>query len=254
MIPSTPFRTPVLACVLGLLVAGPGADLTARAATAEAPSGALIRPVSDAAGSRPSSVGERFVYRWELKKLAALLGGIFLPGEGQGLLTFEPRGDDTLLTELLITSEHSDEGEYWRYGAEIDLSEGRATKAWSSYLWRGERDSDSAEIDEAGVIDVASGIYRIRGALPTRPLRLRIWSDGKIYPVVVQFLGDETRTLPGGRRMMARHYRVEGREVPGERHWKGHMDLWFARDGNATPIEIHFDRTLIGVRLRLVPD
>jgi hypothetical protein len=197
---------------------------------------------------------ERFVYRWELRKLAALLGGIFLPGEGRGLLTFEPRGDDRLRTELLITSEHSDEGEYWRYGAEIDLEQGRAVEAWSSYLWRGERESDRAAIEEEGVIDVASGIYRIRNTLPEEPLRLRIWSDGKIYPVLVTFEGDGMRTLPGGRRVLARHYRVEGRRVREERFWKGHMDLWFARDESATPIEIQFDRTLIGVRLRLVDD
>jgi hypothetical protein len=29
------------------------------------------------------------------------------------------------------------------------------------------------------------------------------------------------------------------------------MDLWLAKDAGHTPVEIHFDRTLMGVRLRL---
>lgn len=196
--------------------------------------------------------GEHYVYRWDLKKLAALFGGILFPGEGGGELTFERTDDGHVISELLVTSEHGHEGEFWRYGAEIDPAQGRTLRAWTSYRWRGKERSKSVEIEEGGVIDVASGIYEIRRALPTRPLQMRIWSDGKIYPVVVTPLGDEHRSLPRGRRVLARHYRIEGREVPGERHWKGHMDLWFARDDNATPIEIHFNRTLLGVRLRLL--
>lgn len=198
------------------------------------------------------SEGERYVYRWELRKLAALFGGILFPGEGGGELTFKRTGDGHVVSELLITSEHGRDGEFWRYGAEIDSDESRTVRAWTSYRWRGEQKSESSEIEEGGVIDVASGIYEIRRTLPTRPLRLRIWSDGKIYPVIVLPLGDEHRALAGGSRVLSRHYRVEGREVPGERYWKGHMDLWFARDGQATPIEIHFNRTLVGVRLRLL--
>lgn len=205
------------------------------------------------AAAQPVSAAEeeRFVYRWELKKLAALLGGILLPGHGQGLLTFESRANGHLQSELLITSEHSDEGEFWRYGAEIDPVVGRTLRAWSSYLFRGESKSESAEIDQAGVIDVASGIYQIRRELPQKPQRMRIWSDGKIYPVVVVPKGSQTRTLPGDRRVETLHYRIHGVEVPGERYWKGHMDLWLAKDDGNTPVEIHFDRTLVGVRLQL---
>lgn len=195
---------------------------------------------------------EQFVYHWQLRKLAALFGGILIPGEGEGRLTFENHGDGRLMAELLITSEHSEEGEFWRYGAEIDTDDGQTVKAWSSYLWRGKQDSDSADIDEGGVIDVASGIYRIRRTLPERPHSMRIWSEGKIYPVVVTPMGTEERKLPGGERVEARHFRVSGLELPGERFWKGHLDLWFAKDEAATPVEIRFDRTLLGVQLRLV--
>ena len=222
------------------------AAVLALAALAPAPAARASDPLGP-----PSLDQERFVYRWELKKLAALVGGILLPGHGEGLLTFEPRDNGQLQSELLITSEHSDEGEFWRYGAVIDPGVGRTIRAWSSYLFRGESKSESAEIDQVGVIDVASGIYQIRRDLPERPRRMRIWSDGKIYPVVVLPRGEEVRTLPGDRRVETRHYRIEGVSVPGERHWKGHMDLWIAKDPGRTPVEIHFDRTLMGVRLRL---
>jgi len=195
---------------------------------------------------------EQFVYHWELRKLAALFGGLLLPGEGEGRLTFASQGEGRLLAELLITSEHSEEGEFWRYGAEIDTEDGQTLKAWSSYVWRGKQDSDSAEIDEGGVIDIASGIYRIRRTLPERPRAMRIWSNGKIYPVIVTPEGIEERKLPGGERVRARHFRVSGLEEPDARFWKGHLDLWFAMDDAATPVEIRFDRSLLGVQLRLV--
>lgn len=208
---------------------------------------ALIAPAVGAEAGQ----NERFVYHWELKKLAALVGGILIPGQGEGLLTFEPRSDGHLLSELLITSEHSGDGEFWRYGAEIDRRAGRTLRAWSSYLWRGESKSESANIDESGVIDVASGIFQIRRDPPTVPRRMRIWSDGKIYPVLVVPMPDETRSLPGDRRVDAHHFRIQGMNVPGERRWKGHVDLWLAKDADSTPIEIHFDRALVGVRLKL---
>ena len=195
---------------------------------------------------------EQFVYHWELRKLAALFGGILVPGEGEGLLTFESQGDGRLLAELLITSKHSEDGEFWRYGAEIDTEDGETVKAWSSYLWRGKEDSDSAEIDEGGVIDVASGIYRIRHTLPERSHSMRIWSNGKTYPVVVSPEGIEERKLASGEAVRARHFRVSGLERPGEHYWKGHLDLWFALDEAATPVEIRFDRSLLAVQLRLV--
>lgn len=207
---------------------------------------ALLVPAAGAAAGDD----ERFVYRWELKKLASLVGGILVPGKGEGLLTFERRGENRLLSELLITSEHSDEGEFWRYGAEIDRRAGRTLKAWSSYLWRGESKSESAEIDQSGVIDIASGIFQIRRDLPEKPVRMRIWSDGKIYPVLVVPKGEAMRTVPGAR-VEARHYRIQGLDIPGERKWKGHMDLWLAKDADNTPIEIRFDRSMVGVHLKL---
>ncbi len=209
----------------------------------------FLAPALPAAGN---AVGpETFVYHWELRKLASLLGGILVPGQGTGRLTYEERPNGNLTSELLITSKHSAEGEFWRYGAEIDPRLGRTVRAWSSYLWRGKTSSESAEIDDAGVIDIASGIYQIRRDPPLETRQMRIWSDGKTYPVEVQPLGEETRKLPGGRKVETRHYVIHGLDLAGERHWKGQLELWLAEDDVSTPVEIQYDRSLLGVRLRL---
>ncbi len=197
---------------------------------------------------------ETFVYHWELRKLASLLGGILLPGQGTGRLTYEERSNGNLTSELLITSKHSADGEFWRYGAEIDPRVGRTVRAWSSYFWRGKTSSESTEIEDAGVIDVASGIYQIRRDPPSAPRRMRIWSDGKTYPVEVEPRGEEMRRLPGGRKVETRHYVIHGLDLPGERQWKGQLEIWLAEDGAATPVEIQYDRSLLGVRLRLADE
>ena len=230
----------VLAAALSLAPAARAADPAPGPASTSAPT----------PGPGPAT----FVYHWELRKLASLLGGILVPGQGTGRLTYEERPNGNLTSELLITSKRSAEGEFWRYGAEIDPRRGRTVRAWSSYFWRGKAKSESAEIDEAGVIDVASGIYQIRRDPPTEPRRMRIWSDGKIYPVEVEPAGEETRKLPGGRKVETRHYVIHGLDLPGERRWKGELELWLAEDEAATPVEIQYDRSLVGVRLRLAAE
>lgn len=205
---------------------------------------------SEPASLAGSSDDERFVYRWELRKLASLLGGILLPGQGEGALTVE-RSNGNLKSELLITSEQGGDGEYWRYGAVIDPDRGRTIRAWSSYFFRGETKSKREEIEEDGVVDVASGIYLLRQDPPDAPRRMRIWSDGKVYPVVVVPKGTEPRTLPSGEKIQTTHYSIEGVDVPGERRWKGSLELWLAHDEAATPVEIRVVRTFAGVRLEL---
>lgn len=194
---------------------------------------------------------EEFRYRWQLKNLVGTLAGLFLPRQGEGSLTFERLENGHLETELHITSPKSREGEYWRYGSEIDPESLRAVRAWTSYKWRGETKSRSEPIERQGVLDVASGIYSIRRNPPERPRHLEIWSDGKIYPVVVVPLGEEVRTTPAGK-VKARHYSIRGVQAEGRRRWKGKLDLWLAADEAATPVEIRLSRNLADVHLVLL--
>jgi hypothetical protein len=194
---------------------------------------------------------EEFRYHWQLKNFVGAVAGLFLPNQGEGSLTFT-RTNGHLTSELLITSSQSRQGEYFRYGSEVDTQTLQPIRAWSSYQWRGETKSKNEAIDRDGVLDVASGIYSIRRDPPVKPRRMEIWSEGKIYPVVVVPLGLEQRKLSGGKKVAARHYSIRGVTLPDRRRWKGKLDLWLANDEVATPVEILISRNLADVRLELM--
>jgi hypothetical protein len=193
---------------------------------------------------------EEFRYRWQLRNFMGAVAGLFLPRQGEGSLTFK-RTNGHLKSELTITSPQSKQEGYFRYGSEVDVLTLQPIRAWSSYSWRGESKSKSEPVDKEGVLDVAAGIYAIRNDPPTKSRRMQIWSDGKIYPVVVVPLGIETRQLPHGK-VKARHYSIRGLNVPGERKWKGKLDLWLATDAAATPVEILISRNMADVRMELM--
>lgn len=193
---------------------------------------------------------EEFRYRWQLRNFMGAVAGLFLPRQGEGSLTFM-RTNGHLKSELTITSPQSKQEGYFRYGSEVDVRTLQPIRAWSSYSWRGESKSKNEAVDKEGVLDVAAGIYAIRNDPPTKSRRMQIWSDGKIYPVVVIPLGVETRQLPHGK-VKARHYSIRGVNIPGERKWKGKLDLWLATDEAATPVEILISRNMADVRMELM--
>lgn len=195
---------------------------------------------------------EEFRYAWQLRNFVGAVAGLFLPNQGEGSLTFTKQQNGHLRTELTITSDASKEGEYFRYGSEIDTKTLQPIRAWTSYSWRGESKSRSEEIDQKGVLDIASGIYAIRSDPPTKPRRMEIWSDGKVYPVIVMPLANETRKV-GNDQVATRHLSVRGIDVEGQRKWKGKLDLWLANDASATPVGILFSRNLADVRMDLKP-
>jgi len=194
---------------------------------------------------------EEFQYRWQLRNLVGTIAGLFLPKQGEGSLTFKTDASGRLRSELTITSDASRQGEYFRYGSEIDTHTLQPIRAWSSYSWRGETKSKAAPIEQDGVLDIASGIYAIRQNPPEKPRRMEIWSDGKIYPVIVIPLDVESRKAQAGKKMDVRHYSIRGIEMPGRRKWKGKLDLWLARDPDATPVEIVISRNLADVHMEL---
>ena len=193
---------------------------------------------------------EEFRYRWQLRNFMGAVAGLFLPRQGEGSLTFK-RTNGHLKSELTITSPQSKQEGYFRYGSEVDVLTLQPIRAWSAYSWRGESKSKSEAVDKEGVLDVAAGIYAIRNDPPTKSRRMQIWSDGKIYPVVVIPLGIETRQLPHGK-VKARHYSIRGVNIPNERRWKGKLDLWLATDEAATPVEIVISRNMADVRMELM--
>lgn len=193
---------------------------------------------------------EEFRYRWQLRNFMGAVAGLFLPRQGEGSLTFK-RTNGHLKSELTITSPQSKQEGYFRYGSEIDVRTLQPIRAWSAYSWRGESKSKDEAVEEDGVLDVAAGIYAIRNDPPTKSRKMQIWSDGKIYPVVVIPMGIEMRQLPHGK-VAARHYSIRGVNIRGQRRWKGKLDLWLATDAAATPVEIVISRNMADVRMELM--
>ena len=211
---------------------------------------AVVLLLPAAAGSATGLPNEEFRYRWQLRNFVGAVAGLFLPRQGEGSLTFK-RNNGHLMSELTITSPESKQEGYFRYGSEVDIRTLQPIRAWSSYSWRGESKSKNEAVDKDGVLDVAAGIYAIRSDPPLKSRRMEIWSDGKIYPVVVIPLGLETRKLPHGK-IQARHYSIRGVNIPGQRRWKGKLDLWLTPDAAATPVEIVISRNLADVRMELM--
>jgi hypothetical protein len=201
-------------------------------------------------GAGPAGATESLNYHWSLRGFMGRLAGIVVPHEGHGELRSRPN-DGGRVTELEITSPASADGEFFLYGGEL-RSDGSTAHAWSSYRWRGRAKSQKSPVAEEGVVDVASGIHLIRERHPVEPLPLRIWSDGRVYPVVVEKLAVERLTVPAGT-YVADHYRIRGVRSGAEKFWKGGLDLWLARDEAATPVQIQVERGFANVRLELLP-
>ena len=200
----------------------------------------------------PAAAHEREIlrYNWRLLGFSGALAGLFLPNDGDATLTTGPELDGTVQSELLLTAPSSRNGEFWRYGAALDPNDGRTLRAWSHYLFRGEKKSKEQVLGQAGTIDIASGIYLLRRDPPTARKAMRIWSDGKEYPVEVVPHAVEMRKI-GRRQVAVRRYSIVGVQKPGERLWKGSLDLWLTEDEQATPVEILVERGWAAVRLRL---
>lgn len=194
---------------------------------------------------------ERLEYNWRLSGLLRGLALFSLPTDGKASLTWRELGGGHESVELHLVSDHEEDGEFFLYGSELDRTTGVALRAWSSYRWRGESKSREARIDQARVVDIASAILALRRDPPRRPRQLEIWSDGRLYPVVVQPQEVGTRKLHGVA-VAARRYAIRPLQLPQRRVWKGAIDLWLAGDEAATPVEIRVERSLASVVLSLV--
>ncbi len=204
-----------------------------------------------APGTLPLPADEALNYRWNLGGLFGTLARIVLPGRGEGRLTTRAVENGHLAIELVVTSKEGAEGDYWRYAAVIEPASGRTLQAESAYRYGEKSRERRADLDEEQVIDVASGIHLVRERRPDTPLNLSIWSDGKIYPVVIEPRGWKSLSLPAGRQL-AELFAIRPRSVPGQRPWSGRIDLYLENGEAARPVAIVVDRRWAKVELELV--
>lgn len=247
----TTIRWSLLLAVLVSLAWGPAGAQTDREAEDFAAED-FAAEVLHARGSNLPTTGldEEFHYRWSLGGLGGLIGRLFLPGSGEGVLSYRSR-NGRLHSELLVTSKSSEKGEFWQYGSSIDPRTGDSLEAWSAYKWRDKEKSRRQEVEASGVKDIVAGILALRHDPPEKPRAMEIWSDGKVYPVTVTPKGREEREV-GDRKVLTRHFSFEPRNVEGQHRWKGSMELWITDDQAATPVEIRIERSLANLHLRLV--
>jgi hypothetical protein len=199
---------------------------------------------------QPAAGDEMLVYRWKLEGIKGLLLRLVAPGHGEGSLTTVLNEQGHFETELHMSAESRRKGDFWRYGSSVDPLSKRSLRAWSAQKIGDKERAREADLEGEDVIDLASGILLVRRDPPALRRRMRIWSNGKLYPVVIEPLGEE-RAEFRGRPTTVRIYSISGYRVPGEREWKGGIELHLADDGSATPVEMHVLNKGVRARLRL---
>ncbi len=197
----------------------------------------------------PEPREEEFQYRWHLTHFLGRIAGLFFPSRGEGVLTHRTNDEGHLVSQLEITSEKTEDGEFWLYGAEVDTERSRTIRAWSSYRFRGKEKCRRAEVGQSGVVDIASGILRIRRVPPQTITRMKIWSEGKIYPVEIVPKGP-TSLRVGDHKVETLRFLIRGTRDTGS-SWKGRIELWLQLDEAATPAAILVYQNGIGVLLEL---
>lgn len=204
----------------------------------------------DAARAAEARGGEVLRLRWKLGGFLGVLAGLFVPSSGDAVLTFVPSSEAEILDiELLITAPKR-EGEYFLYGAAIDRKARSTAEVWSSYRYRDKHKEREQDVEQPDVIDFASVIYHLRWYASEQTERMTIWSDGKTYPVEVQPLGAERRKI-AGEKIDVRGYLVRGVKQDGGDSFDDKFWLYFARDENATPVEIVGKRGFVRLKIQM---
>ena len=199
----------------------------------------------------PASAGDEVLeYDWEVKGFFGVIAGLFFPSRGEGVLSHQALPNGNQESQLVITSNSTKEPDYFRYGSEIDPASGATVRVWSSQLWRGKTKNKELDDVPPAAVDIASSIAYLRRNAPLQDQRLEIWSDGKLYPVLVRPMGAEQIDLHG-RKIDTRHIAVRPLTEPDRRVWKGELDLWLANDAASTPVEILVSRSPARVLLSL---
>ena len=194
---------------------------------------------------------EVLVYRWKLEGIKGLIVRLVAPGRGEGSLTTVLNDDGNFETELHMSAESRRKGDFWRYGSSFDQEQKRSLKAWTAQRIGNKERAREADLEDDDVIDLASGILLVRNDPPKQRRKLRIWSSGRLYPVIIEPRGVGQAEFRG-QQVGVRRYAIRGYRVPGEREWNGGLELVLADDESATPVEMFVLNK--GVRARLELD
>lgn len=223
---------------------------TPPAETADALNVPIVGDPRLAAKRSAAAGGEAVHLRWRLTGFLGLLAGLFVPNDGNALLTFDPAPEARTRIQLLITAPKRD-GEYFLYGADVNSDSGAVAAVWSAYAFKKDSGTKSQRIDEPNVLDFASAVYLLGRNPPKKKIVWSVWNRGELFAAEIEPLPPEKRRI-NGERVAVQGYAVRGADVPGQRTFEEKLFFYFTADDDPRPLEILASRGLIHLRMRVV--
>ena len=220
---------------------------------------ALSIPAAPAAAdpidsSRTFLNGETLRYRWRLRGVGGIIATLVptYPSAGYGVLQSTAGGTGRLVSEFRATPEKASTGQHWVFRSELDLASSRTLRVEERWAFRGKSRETRHELASQPGIDMLSELQLLRISPPQAPCHHSIWSDGKLYRVLVTPDRQPVARWIADRRIALRRVSVRGVRAPGEPFWKGVGEIWFTEDGRALPVEIRLRRKFGQLRLVLL--
>lgn len=199
----------------------------------------------------PVEAPEVLRYDWRLQGLHGFLARLLrvLPSSGEASMSQTRCDDGRRRFEFRATSPAAEAGEYWAYVSETDAEGHYTVRVEETQIYRG-KERRKEKTPDPEVVDVLTGLQLIRREPPESPRMLVVWSDGKVYPVVVVPRGAGGRGDGEGSER-TRHYAIRGVREAGSRMWKAEAEIWLSEGDPGVPVEILFRRGLGVLRLTL---
>lgn len=214
---------------------------------------------------------EEFHYTWRLRGGMSWIAGLVFPTSGVGELKTSYPPNANINSELLITT--TGKSGFYVYETQMDDA-GNTHMTYHGYSWgkkwRKERtmfdyvrriahihketpekpsDKDVAMPPET-LRDILTAIHyirqnadKIRGTTTTS-----IYSDGKLYPVLLRPIARRVFTI-GATRVSALGFEIV--DAPGGRKWPGGVNVWISEDARRIPFEIDIKESMASLQLEL---
>ncbi len=202
----------------------------------------------------PGLRSQELHYRWRLEGLSSVLARLLtrLPTTGDAVIALDLVSSDRLEVAFTGTSEKAAPDEYWKYETEVDPGAWRSLRVTETLHYKKKHKTKTVELTDLEVIDVLSGLQRLRYLPNDGSGRHLIWSNRKVYPVAVSTAGTRERREVNGAGVTVRHLAIRGIKEPGQNYWKARAELWLTDDEAAVPVEIVFHQALGRLRMTLV--
>jgi hypothetical protein len=221
---------------------------------------------------------EEFRYTWRLRGGLRWIAGLVFPTSGVASLksVYPMEADQTIDSELHITTPQERNDAYFSYESEMDGSGRKTLMTYNGYAWgskmRRERtvfdyanrfarvrketpsgvENKVKRIDDEQLRDVLTVIYFLRQNASSikSPITTSIY-EGREYPVVFQPI---RTTRPPQFMLEGKAIKTVGFEIidaPGGKKWPGHVKVWLSEDERRIPFRIEIQQSMASLQLDL---